>query len=79
MVGWLVREKTLKAFGWLVGWADRREGEKDGVARKGEEVTRKGVEASLPCRLAQGRIHKEEREQSFFNKKIIGIIKYSTL
>jgi hypothetical protein len=37
LVDWLIQEKTLKGFGWMVGWADRGEGEKDGVARKGEE------------------------------------------
>jgi hypothetical protein len=51
-VGWLVREKTLKGFGWLVGWEDRGEGDKDAVARKGEEVTGKGGEGSwLPSHV----------------------------
>jgi hypothetical protein len=25
LVGWLVQEKTLKGFGWLVSWAERGE------------------------------------------------------
>jgi hypothetical protein len=37
----LLREKTLKGCGWLVGWVNRGEGEGDGVARKWEKVTGK--------------------------------------
>jgi len=44
LVDWLIQEKTLKGFGWMVGWADRGEGEKDGMARKGERVIGKGGE-----------------------------------
>jgi len=46
LVGWLVQEKTLKGFGWLVSWAERGEWEEDGVARKREEVT--GKRKSFP-------------------------------
>jgi hypothetical protein len=53
LVDWLIQEKTLKGFGWMVGWADRGEGEKDGVTRKGKEVTGKGGEESFMVCLAQ--------------------------
>jgi len=62
--GWF--ERKLSKF--LVGWAKRgKSGEKKGdVTGKGVEVTGKeGREASsLPCRLAQKRFHREERERS---------------
>jgi hypothetical protein len=58
-MGWLVREKTLKGIGWLVGWANRRKGEEDRVARKGEEVIGKGGREAkrLPAQVG---LHREE-------------------
>jgi hypothetical protein len=68
LVGWSVREKTLKGFGWLVSWADRGKGEKDRVARKREEFTGKGGEGT--CTRKNSRRGERTELISFETKEI---------